>query len=270
VNPTPGQRPPAGQARLRELQRGTTIEAALAFYDALEPVGLEEMTGSWRGEDLPTGNPFDGLLERFGWYGKRFDGPDHGHPLVFIARAGRTMSLNPAFVPIAVLIRYPWLVRAPFVPRLFCVLRPLLATGKPKARLRLTAYRGVVTATMCYDALPINDVFRKVDNNTVLGAMDLRGLQPAGRTAAGRALQTHRQASHDHGELHSLGPPQEVSAHHTKDHIRSTLHWISRVTYEPGHPDRPALRSSAVTSLTTSAHGHGSSRQSCAVMSRGE
>jgi hypothetical protein len=35
----------------------------------------------------------------------------------------------------------------------------------------------VVTATMSYDALPINDVFRKVDNDTVLGAMDLRGLQ---------------------------------------------------------------------------------------------
>jgi GXWXG protein len=92
VNLTPGQRLPAGQARLRELQRGTTIEAALAFYDALEPVGLEEMIGSWQGEDLPTGNPVDGLLERFGWYGKRFDGPDHGHPLVFIARAGRCRS----------------------------------------------------------------------------------------------------------------------------------------------------------------------------------
>ena len=177
MNLTPGHRPRADPARLRELQRGTTIEAALAFYDALEPVGLKEMVGSWRGEGLPTGNPFDGLLERFGWYGKRFDGPDDAHPLVFSTSVGRTMSLNPAFVPIAVLIRYPWLVRAPLAPRLFGVLRPLLATGKPKARLRLTAYRGVVTATMCYDALPINDVFRKVDNDTVLGAMDLRGLQ---------------------------------------------------------------------------------------------
>ena len=177
MSPGAVQRPHADQTRLRELQRGTTIKAALAFYDRLEPVGVEEMIGSWRGEGLPTGNPFDGLLERFGWYGKRFDGPDHGHPLVFIASPGRTMSLNPAFVPIAVLIRYPWLVRAPFVPRLFCVLRPLLATGKPTARLRLTAYRGVVTATMCYDALPINDVFRKIDDDTLVGAMDARGLE---------------------------------------------------------------------------------------------
>ena len=73
---------------------GTTLNAALAFYDRLEPVGVEEMIGSWRGEGLPTGNPLDGLLERFG-----------------------------------------------------------------------------------YDALPINDVFRKVDDDTLVGAMDLRGLE---------------------------------------------------------------------------------------------
>jgi hypothetical protein len=174
---TAAQRPDAYQARLRELQRGTSIAAALAFYDTLEPVGVEEMIGSWRGEGLPTGNPVDGLLERFGWYGKRFDGPDRAHPLVFRAGAGRTTLLNPAFVPIAALIRCQWLLRAPFVARLFSVLRPLLSTHNPKARLRLTVYRGVLTATMCYDALPINDVFRKVDNDTLVGAMDLRSLE---------------------------------------------------------------------------------------------
>jgi hypothetical protein len=177
VNLTPEQRLPAGRARLRELQRGTTIEAALAFYDALEPVGLEEMIGSWQGEDLLTGQPLRWSAREVRLVREALRRARPRPPLVFIASPGRTMSLNPAFVPIAVLIRYPWLVRAAFVPRLFCVLRPLLATAKPKARLRLTAYRGVVTATMCYDALPINDVFRKVDNNTVLGAMDLRGLQ---------------------------------------------------------------------------------------------
>jgi hypothetical protein len=36
-------------------------------------------------------------------------------------------------------------------------------------------YRGVVTGTMSYDALPINDHFRKIDDNTLLGVMDLRG-----------------------------------------------------------------------------------------------
>jgi Domain of unknown function (DUF4334)/GXWXG protein len=176
VHPGAAQRPLTDQTRLRELQRGTTLEAALGFYDRLEAVDVGEMIGSWRGEGLPTGNPLDGLLERIGWYGKRFDGPDDAHPLVFGARAGRTTLLNPAFVPIAALLRYQWLLRAPFVPRLFSVVRPLLSTHNPKARLRLMAYRGVLTATMCYDALPINDVFRKVDNDTLVGVMDLRGL----------------------------------------------------------------------------------------------
>ena len=36
-------------------------------------------------------------------------------------------------------------------------------------------YRGVDTATMIYDQLPINDVFRKLDDHSVIGAMDLRG-----------------------------------------------------------------------------------------------
>ena len=54
---------------------------------------------------------------------------------------------------------------------------PAALDAVPKARLRLTAYRGFVTATMCYDALPIADVFRKVDDDTLVGAMDLRGLQ---------------------------------------------------------------------------------------------
>jgi hypothetical protein len=53
----------------------------------------------------------------------------------------------------------------------------VIATTKPHARLRLTEYRGVVSATMCYDALPVNDVFRKVDDQTLLAVMDLRGME---------------------------------------------------------------------------------------------
>jgi hypothetical protein len=122
---------------VRELQRGTTVEVALAFYDGLERVGIEEMIGSWRGESLPTGHPFDGLLEILGWHGKRFDDSDGAHPLAFKATAGRRVLVNPAFAPVAVLVRYPHLLQAPMAARLFSVIRPLLVTRKPKARLRL-------------------------------------------------------------------------------------------------------------------------------------
>ncbi len=30
---------------------------------------------------------------------------------------------------------------------------------------------------MIYDQLPINDVFRKLDDNTVMGIMDLKGMK---------------------------------------------------------------------------------------------
>ncbi|WP_337925060.1 DUF4334 domain-containing protein [Arthrobacter jiangjiafuii] len=41
--------------------------------------------------------------------------------------------------------------------------------------MRMSEYRGIVSATMMYDAVPVNDVFRKVDAATVPGAMDVRG-----------------------------------------------------------------------------------------------
>ncbi len=174
----PGVPRHGADARLRELQHGTTIEAALDFYDSLDAVRVEELTGSWRGEDLPTGNPFDGLLGRLGWHGKRFDGPDEVHPLVFHASAGRLRSINPVLVPLALGLRHPRLLHAPFTARVFPVIRPLMSTRKPKARLRMMRYRGVETATMCYDDLPINDAFRRVDADALVGAMDLRGLDP--------------------------------------------------------------------------------------------
>ncbi|MEV0713185.1 DUF4334 domain-containing protein [Asanoa sp. NPDC050611] len=149
---------------------------ALAFYDSLDTVSLDEMIGSWHGEGLATGHLLDGMLEHLGWRGKRFVGPNEAHPLIFDAGGGRRVGVNPAFVPLA-LIRHPRLLHAPFAERIFSVIRPLVSTGKPKARLRLTEYRGVVTATMCYDALPIHDVFRKVDDDILVGAMDMRGLE---------------------------------------------------------------------------------------------
>jgi hypothetical protein len=41
----------------------------------------------------------------------------------------------------------------------------------------MTNYRGKVSATLIYDDLPINDAFRLVDTNTVLGVMDLKGME---------------------------------------------------------------------------------------------
>jgi hypothetical protein len=116
------------------------------------------------------------LLEAYHWYGKRFESPDHVHPLIFTKSNGKRVNVNPELVP----IRAGLLMRAPrtaFLGRLFQSCIPLLTTKRSRARLRLTHYRGKASATMIYDDLPINDVFRKVDNNTVLGVMDLKGME---------------------------------------------------------------------------------------------
>lgn len=36
----------------------------------------------------------------------------------------------------------------------------------------MTKYRGVISASMLYDRLPIIDIFRKIDDNTIMGLMD--------------------------------------------------------------------------------------------------
>ena len=54
--------------------------------------------------------------------------------------------------------------------------RPVATTPRPGARLRTVTWRGVATAALLYDALPVVDVFRGIDDGVLLGVMDLRGL----------------------------------------------------------------------------------------------
>ena len=160
---------------LDEVRSRRDTASALAYFDTLPPVTVEGLLGRWAGEGVDTGHPMDGVLERFGWYGKRFDGPDDVHPLVFRTSKG-LRSVNPALMPVGLLAARPRTAFLPGAGAVFRALLPLLTTSKAAARLRMTEYRGVVTATMCYDAHPIHDVFRRVDERTVLGVMDQRGL----------------------------------------------------------------------------------------------
>ncbi|PSB28199.1 hypothetical protein C7B82_15145 [Stenomitos frigidus ULC18] len=136
------------------------------------------MLGSWKGASFPTDHPLDGVLEAYHWHGKRLDDAEHVQPLVFKTMSGGTTSIDPVWMlPIV-----RWLDRLPIpkseaVGRVFQMALPLFATNRSCARLRLTNYRGKESATMIYDALPINDIFRKVDANTVFSVMDLKGME---------------------------------------------------------------------------------------------
>jgi hypothetical protein len=170
-----GTVPPDAAGTLRSLEAGTTIEKALSFFDSLPPVSVAEMIGAWQGSGLRTGNPLDGLLESLGWHGKRFDSADGAHPLLFEDKHG-LFCVNPALVPVTAVVKHSRALRSPLATRLARPAVRVLRTSRPQARLRMIEYRGVLTGTMAYDALPVNDHFRKVDENTLLGAMDLRGL----------------------------------------------------------------------------------------------
>ena len=132
--------------------------------------------GRWRGSGLPTGSPLDGLLESYGWYGKEFLDAETVHPLLFRDRTGRPRPVEPGLLPAGLLRGGAHLAHAPAARTAFGLVRPLLYTNRPRARLRTVEHRGVATAAMVYDALPIIDVFRRVGDDTLLGLMDLRGL----------------------------------------------------------------------------------------------
>lgn len=161
------------------LARGrVSTDEALAIFDALPAVDVPFMFGAWKGAGFPTGHALDGVLEGYHWHGKRFDSAEHVHPLVFSRRDGSLTHVNPLLTlpSLGMLERLPALKSAA-AGSLFRAMLGLVSTRKSAARLRSTTYRGVTTATMQYDNLPINDVFRKVDERTVLGVMDLKGVR---------------------------------------------------------------------------------------------
>lgn len=154
-----------------------TLAEALARFDALPAVTTEEMLGQWRGSGVPTGHEMDGLLETYQWYGKSFVSEEIVHPLLFRDRAGATYAIDPLRIPLA-LSRFHALTRNAVAQALFTLATPLLRTQAPRARLRAVSCRGVTTAAMVYDHLPIIDFFRRIDAHTVLGLMDRRGAAP--------------------------------------------------------------------------------------------
>ena len=99
---------------------------------------------------------------------------DNAHPLVFADKRGK-FNVNPAGLPIGFMVRNAGVLHNGAAATIAKRVLRLRRTQEPRARLRMIEYRGVVTGTMSYDALPINDHFRKIDDNTLLGVMDLRG-----------------------------------------------------------------------------------------------
>ncbi|NMO17882.1 DUF4334 domain-containing protein [Pyxidicoccus fallax] len=140
-------------------------EEALTLFDSLPTVDLAFMRGTWKGSELQTEHPMDGMLEATGWYGKQFIDAESVHPLLFFTEdRSSVFPVDPRKWP------------SPNIRGLVGPHRADVETGKFKARLRMTEYRGKLSATMIYDDWPTHDIFRKADGNTLLGLMDSRGM----------------------------------------------------------------------------------------------
>ena len=150
-----------------------TTNEALEVFDSLEPVDVDFMIGTWKGEGFHTNHPMDGLLESYHWHGKHFESLEDVHPLIFSTLRGGFARVNPGLMEPTLTVPMP---RSAIVGRLFQTLLPFLATSRSSARLRMTTYRGQSSATMIYDQLPIHDVFRQINQDAVLGVMDMKGM----------------------------------------------------------------------------------------------
>ena len=160
-------------ARLSTLEPRCAPDRALALFDELPAVRAEEIRGRWRGRELATGHPMDGLLARSGWYGKQFDCSEKAHPLLFTTPGGTIFAVDPRRVPLGLAVRLP-AAAVELGRRMLRLVGPAVRTRAPRARLRNLEHRGTLTAAMIYDHLPIIDYFRRVDEDALLGLMDLR------------------------------------------------------------------------------------------------
>ena len=149
-----------------------SADSALQIFDDLSPIDTSFMLGRWKGCEVMTGHPMDGLLAFSGWYGKYFIDEDNVHPLLFYKNKTELYSINPKRIAFNLI---PVAPKTPKLARVLRLAKPLLQTNEGKARLRMMNCRGQASATMCYDERPIHDCFRKLDENRVLGLMDMKG-----------------------------------------------------------------------------------------------
>ncbi|MFJ8187527.1 DUF4334 domain-containing protein [Streptomyces sp. NPDC096105] len=119
-----------------------------AVWAALPTVRPEEILGAWKGGEFDTGHPLNGVLAKAGWYGKTFHSVHDAKPLMCRNEAGELYSDT--------------------------------ELGQGEASLWTVEFRGESTATMVYDGRPVFDHFKRVDDSTLLGIMNGKGVPAEG------------------------------------------------------------------------------------------
>ncbi|MGW2593968.1 DUF4334 domain-containing protein [Streptomyces sp. NPDC001515] len=139
------------RARFEELRRSegpVPTDELDAIWAVLDTVRPEDVLGAWSGGEFPTGHPLDGMLEEAGWYGKTFVSVHDAKPLMCRDANGELYSN--------------------------------VELGQGEASLWTVEFRGESTATMVYDGRPVFDHFKRVDDTTLMGIMNAKGVPPEG------------------------------------------------------------------------------------------
>ena len=80
-------------------------------------------------------------------------------------------------MPVSIALRWPALASSAPVRAAFAAGRALLRSDHSAASLRAVNFRGKRSAAMIYARKPIIDHFRRIDDNRVLGLMEMRGME---------------------------------------------------------------------------------------------
>lgn len=152
---------------IRELSGSPTQTALADAFDALAPAGVGMLTGFWKADPGYAETPGGRLLIESGWWGARFVDQETVHPLLFRTGDGDGLFAADLLRVLALLGDGAQDLSAR---------REQVETSAPIGRVRMIEYRGVVTATLVYDQVPVLDYLRVVDNDTMVAAVEGRGM----------------------------------------------------------------------------------------------
>ncbi|ODV89284.1 hypothetical protein CANCADRAFT_3912 [Tortispora caseinolytica NRRL Y-17796] len=140
---------------------------ALEFYLDLEPMELHELRGGWKGSTLYTDHPLDNKMASFGWHGMFFKNNEVVYPSIWNANDGSKFIADPLKVITA--------VQSSTAPDIMGSPQSYLTTSD-SARIRMVVSYDHPTATLIYNNLPIYDSFKRIDDDRIVGLVDMKGV----------------------------------------------------------------------------------------------
>jgi hypothetical protein len=146
---------------LTKAERVLTETEVEEVFNQLPAVSPEAMIGKWTGGSFNTGHPTHKQLEDYKWAGKDFHSINEVDPIMLWDDQGNRTRYTEFGTA---------RVRTEIDCQTFCVKRSSML------QIREVKFRGVVTAAMIYDKIPIIDYFHHVSEGVVMGAMDNKDL----------------------------------------------------------------------------------------------